>query len=267
MPNLLILRAGGSICKNRAMTVTVHDITISPTVDGASLNLKGLLAIPSSPGPWPAVVVVHEAFGIEAEMRKQVTHLATLGYLTLMPDLYTEGGFRKCIGATSRALRSGKGRAWADIESARLWLNKRDDFTGAIGIIGFCMGGGFALLAAASGYETEETAYQAAAVNYGILPADLDVIEHSCPVVASYGAKDRAIKNGAARLEAKYTQLGVAHDVKEYPGAGHAFLNEKMTGPVALRPLLKISGIGPNPEAAIDAWQRIDGFFKEHLKA
>lgn len=97
--------------------------------------------------------MVHEAFGIEAEMRKQVTHLASRGIPALMPDLYTEGGFRKCIGATARALRSGTGRAWADIESARLWLTGRDDFTGALGIIG-CMGGGFALLAAASGYDS-----------------------------------------------------------------------------------------------------------------
>ena len=247
------------------MPPVLQDVVISPTVDGASLHLKGLLGIPDSPGPWPAVVVVHEAFGIEAEMRKQVTHLASLGYLALMPDLYTEGGFRKCIGATARALRSGTGRAWADIESARLWLTGRDDFTGALGIIGFCMGGGFALLAAASGYDSEETAYQAAAVNYGILPADLDVIEHSCPVVASYGSKDRAVKDAPARLEALYTRLGVAHDVKEYPGAAHAFLNEKPTGPLLIRPFLKISGIAPDPVAAVDAWKRIDAFFGEHL--
>ncbi len=247
------------------MTVPLQDITIETTVDGASLGLKGLLGVPDTPGPWPAVVVVHEAFGIEAEMRKQVAHLASLGYLTLMPDLYTEGGFRKCIGATAKALRSGKGRAWADIESARLWLTKRDDFTGAIGIIGFCLGGGFALLAAASGYDSDETAFQAAAVNYGILPDSLDDIVHSCPVVASYGGKDKTIKDGAARLEAKYTQLGVAHDVKEYPEAGHAFLNEKPAGPLIVRPFLKISGIAPNPEAAVDAWKRIDAFFGEHL--
>lgn len=249
------------------MTATLQDITISPTVDGASLNLKGLLGIPSTPGPWPAVVVVHEAFGIEAEMRKQVAQLASLGYLALMPDLYTEGGFRKCIGATAKALRSGTGRAWADIESARLWLTGRDDFTGAIGVIGFCLGGGFALLAAASGYDSDETAFQAAAVNYGMLPENLDQIERSCPVVASYGAKDRTLKNGAAKLVAKYTQLGVAHDVKEYPQAGHAFMNEKPAGPLVIRPFMKISGIAPNPEAAIDVWKRIDAFFTEHLTA
>lgn len=252
-------------CDSMSMPSELRDILIPTSLTDASPGLKGLLGVPDTPGPWPAVVVAHEAFGIDAEMRKQVAHLASLGYLTIMPDLYTAGGFRKCIGATARALRSGSGRAWADIESARLWLTQRDDFTGAIGIIGFCMGGGFALLAAASGYDTDETAYLAASVNYGILPESLDGIEHSCPVVASYGAKDRTIKNGAARLEAKYTQLGAAHDVKEYADAGHAFLNEKMAGPLLVRPLLKISGIGPNPEAAVDAWERIHAFFGEHL--
>lgn len=247
------------------MTVSLHDITIDTPLNEASPGLKGLLGIPDGTGPWPTVVVVHEAFGIEAEMRKQVEHLAGLGYLTLMPDLYTAGGFRKCIGATFRSLSSGTGRAWADIESARLWLTKRDDSTGAVGVIGFCMGGGFAMLAASRGYETEDTAYQAAAVNYGMLPANLDVIEQSCPVVASYGGKDSSIKQGAARLEAKYTELGVAHDVKEYPDAGHSFLNENMAGPRLFRPLMKIAGMGPNPDAAVDAWARIHAFFGEHL--
>ncbi|MCY7413703.1 MAG: dienelactone hydrolase family protein [Salinibacterium sp.] len=248
------------------MPPMLQDIAIATTLGDASPGLKGVLGIPDTPGPWPAVVVVHEAFGIEDEMRKHLAHLTGLGYLTLMPDMYTAGGFRKCIGATARALRSGTGRAWADIESARLWLSQRDDFTGSIGIIGFCLGGGFALLAAASGYHTDKTAYQAAAVNYGMLPANLDMIEHSCPVVASYGGSDRSIKNGAARLEAKYSELSVAHDVKEYPGAGHAFMNEKPVGPLALRPFLKISGIAPNPAAAVDAWERIHAFFSEHLR-
>jgi len=247
------------------MTVMVQDIVITGGPDAATPGLTGVLGIPDGDGPWPAVVVVHEAFGVLQEMRDQVAHLASLGYLALMPDLYTAGGFLRCIGATVKALQSGKGRAWADIEASRRWLLERDDFTGAVGIIGFCMGGGFALLAAANGYDSEETTFQAAAVNYGLLPDDLDAIEHSCPVVASYGDKDKTIKHGATRLEALYTKLGVDHDVKEYPGAGHAFMNERMTGPKIFHPVARISGISPNPEATVDAWHRIDAFFQKHL--
>jgi carboxymethylenebutenolidase len=237
------------------MRPKLQDVTISTPVDGATPGLKGVVGIPDGPGPHPAVVVVHEAFGITREMREQVEHLASLGYLTLMPDLYTAGGFVRCIGATVKAMQSGRGRAWADIEASRLWLGERSDTTGSTGIIGFCMGGGFALLAAVNG------PYAAASVNYGLLPKDLDEIEGSCPVVASYGDKDKTVRDGAPRLEAAYTKHGVIHDVKEYPGAGHAFMNARETGPAILHPLTRIMGIRPNPEAAADAWQRITAFF------
>lgn len=252
-------------CNNQAMANALQDIVITSGIDEASPGLKGVLGIPSTPGPWPAVVVVHEAFGVDDEMRKQVAHLASLGYLTLMPDLFTAGGAVRCMGATMKALQSGRGRAYADIESARRLLLERDDCTGAVGVIGFCMGGGFALLVAAEGYDGAPTGFAAASVNYGLLPKDLDDLEHSCPVVASYGRKDFAVRDGAAKLEATYTKFGIIHDVKEYPDASHAFLNEKFAGPLIARPLMRISGFRPNPEAAADAWARIDAFFAEHL--
>ena len=246
------------------------DVTITSSLEAATPGLTGVLGVPDGPGPWPAVVVVHEAFGVQQEMREQVAHLAELGYLALMPDLYSGGGFVRCIGATLKALQKGTGRAWADIESARLWMLGRDDFSGSMGIVGFCMGGGFALLAAANRFDGrgdgDEIGYQAAAVNYGLLPKDLDAIKDSCPVVASYGDKDTAAKNAAPQLEALYTSIGVAHDVKEYPGVGHAFMNDRMTGPKVLHPIMRVSGIGPDPAAAYDAWKRIDAFFGEHLR-
>jgi carboxymethylenebutenolidase len=249
------------------MVEALQDVTLATAINAASPGLKGVLGIPAGTGPWPAVVVVHEAFGVDDEMRKQVAHLASLGYLALMPDLYSAGGARRCIGATIRSLRSGTGRAFADIEVARQSLLARDDCNGAVGVIGFCMGGGFALLAAAGAYEGETSGFAAASVNYGIMPKDLDQLEDSCPVVASFGARDFSLKGAAARLEATYTKFNVPHDVKEYPEASHAFLNEKVTGPLWARPLLRITGFGPNPEAAPDAWKRITAFFDEYLVA
>ena len=245
--------------------VVLQDVEIS-AVEGGTERLRGVLGVPDGEGPWPSVVVVHEAFGVTREMREQVEHLAGLGYLALMPDLFSSGGMARCIGGTLRALQSGRGRAWADVESSRAMLLDRSDSNGAVGIIGFCMGGGFALLAAAQ-RDGDENLYQAAAVNYGLLPKDLDVIEHSCPGVASYGDKDKAVKDGAPTLEAAYTRFGVPHDVKEYPGVAHAFMNTRMTGPKLLHPLMRVGGIGPDPVAAADAWGRIDGFFKEYLRA
>lgn len=243
------------------MAVTVEDledVTLTTDVPGVSPGLHGVVGVPEGPGPWPAVVVIHEIFGIDEEMRKQVAHLAALGYVALMPDLFSDGGMRRCIRATMRALRSGTGRAYQDIEAAKRWLQSRDDTTERVGVIGFCMGGGFAIMTVAD--------FDVAAVNYGILPSDLDdAFAHSCPVVTSYGGKDRSLPKATAALEAALSRHGIEHDSVEYPDAGHVFMNERLNGPVWLRPIVRVLGFGPHPESASDAWRRIDAFFRRHL--
>lgn len=243
------------------MTVafTLDDVIIPTDLGGTSRGLHGLLGIPEGEGPWPAIVIVHEAFGIDEMMRRQADRLASTGYIVLMPDLYTEGGARRCLTATFRSLMAGKGRAFQDIEAARLLLLNRPDTTGAIGVIGFCMGGAFALLSATRGFDV-------AGVNYGMLPADIDAaLAGACPIIGSYGAKDSTLKGAAPKLEAALTRLGVDHEVYEYPNAGHAFLNEGPAGPRILHPLMRVSGIAPSPETAPEAWARIDAFFARHL--
>jgi carboxymethylenebutenolidase len=206
-------------------------------------------------------VLVHEAYGINDVMRRQVARVAEAGYLALMPDLFAQGGARKCLTATYRALRAREGRAFVDIESARTLLAARVDSTGTTGVLGFCMGGGFAL-AAASGH-----GFDAASANYGMLPNDLDeAFEHACPIVGSYGGRDKWLKGTVDKLEPVLTRHGIPHDLKEYPTAGHSFLNDADTGPAAVRLLTsRILGAGPDPVAAADAWTRIEAFFGEHL--
>ncbi|MFJ9622563.1 dienelactone hydrolase family protein [Streptomyces sp. NPDC101181] len=228
--------------------------------DGGSPRLTGHLARPRGTGPWPGVVVVHEALGVDDVMLRQTQRLAEAGYLALMPDLFTDGGTRRCLVPTMRAALSGRGRAYRDIHAARTYLTEHPDSTGRTGIIGFCMGGAFALMSAGQG------SFQAASVNYGVLPKELDtVLEGACPVVASYGGRDRMLRGSADRLDAALNRAGVVHDVREYPQAGHSFLNDAEVGPRPLRPLFRIGGMGPHPEAAADAWQRIEAFFATHL--
>jgi carboxymethylenebutenolidase len=222
-------------------------------------ELTGALAVPDGEGPWPAVVMVHEVFGIDENMRAQMTRLASAGYVVLMPDLYSRGGARKCLTATFKALSSGTGQAFEDIEKAKQLVTGRPDTTDKVGVIGFCMGGGFALLLANDGYD-------AANANYGMLPSNMDeALSGACPILGNYGGKDKQLKDAKEKLDSSLTKLGVEHDIKVYPEAGHAFMNPKQGGGPVFGTLLRISGAKPNPEAAVDAWQRIEGFFAKHL--
>ena len=240
--------------------MTDIDLTESSRARGGSQPLHAYLAKPAGPGPWPGVVMIHEAFGLTDVQQRQADRMAGAGFLSLAVDLYSQGGARRCLVSTLRASMTGEGRAYTDIETARLYLSEAADCTGKVGVLGFCMGGGFALLLANRGD------YAAVAPNYGRLPKDVDAaMAGACPLVGSYGGRDAGLKGAAAKLEAALTRAGVVHDVKEYPTAGHSFLNDAPVGPRVLRPLMRVANIGPDPAAAQDAWQRIDGFFREHL--
>lgn len=237
-------------------TVAVTDIKI-PVRDG---EIDAILAVPSGSGPWPAVVMVHEVFGIDENMRAHAERLAIMGYLAVMPDLFSRGGARKCLTATFRALQAGHGQAFDDVEDTTAWLRQRSDITDKVGVIGFCMGGAFALQLAPRGYD-------ASAVNYGQLPKDLDAaLAGACPIIGTYGADDRSLKGAAAKLDASLDRLNVPHEVTEYAGASHAFLNPGPAGPTAVRWIMqRVGGFGPRPEQAELAWSRIDAFFADHL--
>ncbi|GAB2829820.1 dienelactone hydrolase family protein [Alpinimonas psychrophila] len=232
-----------------------------PTTDGKG-ELRGVLAIPDGPGPFPAAIMVHEVFGIEENMRAQIERLCSAGYVVLMPDLFSRGGARRCLMATFRALTDGRGQAFDDVAAARRLLLDRPDCTGKIGVIGFCMGGGFALQLANHGFD-------AASVNYGMMPKDIEAsLVGACPIIGSYGAKDGSLKGAAGAMERALTNAHIPHDIKEYKNANHAFMNPGPAGPKVLRPVMsKVVGMKPYPTEAADAWRRIEEFFAMHLAA
>ncbi|OFJ54922.1 dienelactone hydrolase family protein [Mycolicibacterium grossiae] len=222
-------------------------------------TLPGYLATPSGTGPWPAVVVIHEVFGLTDDIRRIADRFAANGYLAFAPALFQRGPKPLCIVSAFRALASGSGSAVDDLIGAAEALRADDRTTGKVGSAGFCMGGGFCLLLADRGV------FDATAPNYGPFPPAVGVPSRSCPIVASYGARDVLLPGAAAKLERGLAPSGVARDIKEYPGVGHSFMNEWKT-PSAVHVVERIAGVHHSAPQAEDAWRRILTFFDEHLR-
>lgn len=237
------------------------DLSERAAAAGGSTGLTAYTVRPDGDEKLPGIVVIHEIFGLDDEAKKNANRLAAMGYVVVVPDLYSDGGTRRCLRRTMQALSSGQGRAFDDIAAARQSLVDRDDCTGDVGVIGFCSGGAFALMCAAPA-----RGFSVSSVNYGRLPQDPGALRGACPIIGSYGGRDRSLKGVAGKLDAKLTEMGIEHDIKEYPNAGHAFLNEGRPGPWFMEPVFKVMGVGPEPASAADAWQRIEAFLGSHLR-
>jgi carboxymethylenebutenolidase len=221
-------------------------------------QMQCYLAVPADSEPHPGVIVLHDVGGMSKDHRNQADWLASAGFIALAVDLYYLGGFLRCIRAVARDLIAGSGPAFDDVESCRTWLTRLPNCTGKIGVIGFCMGGGFTLML------VSDHGFNAASINYGgKLPPDVDTfLRAGCPVIGSYGGKSRWEQGVADELERALTRALIPHDVKEYPDAGHSFMNNKEQ---FWFKLLRYTGIAYNEPAATDARRRIAAFFQTHL--
>lgn len=225
-------------------------------------RLRAWVALPQGKPPWPSVIVIHDIFGMSDDLKKQCDWLADAGYVATAPDLYSDGGKLSCIRRVFRDLQRREGPTFDDIETVRSWLLAREDTTERIGVIGYCMGGAFSLLLAPS------DGFDASSVNYGQVPEDAeDLLAGACPVIGSFGARDRSLSGAADRLRQALEVNDVDNDVKEYPSVGHSFLNYHTGTPaILMRVMGPLMGGGHDERATRDAKQRIEAFFENHLK-
>jgi carboxymethylenebutenolidase len=224
----------------------VHDQMISFPF-GATTR-SAYYARPEGTGPFPGVVVIHEAYGLNANIKDIARRFAREGYAALAVDLFAGRSRAVCMsrlmyGMLVTPLKNG---GLSELKAALDYLSAQPEVDGAhVGAIGFCMGGAFAIAWAC----TDER-LKAIAPFYGVNPRPLAAVARACPVVGSYPGSDFSASHGR-KLDAALEQYHIPHDIKVYPGAKHSFFNDQ--------------GRAYDAAASADAWQRILAFFGERL--
>lgn len=214
-------------------------------------NVQGILYTPSGNGPFPAIVVIHEWWGLNDWVKDQAGKLADQSYVALAIDLYR--GKVADNPETAHELMRGvpEDRALRDLHAAVAFLqslpNVKKD---RIASIGWCMGGGYSLDVA-----LQEPTLAATVINYGHLATDSAAIAKiHAAILGNFGAQDQGIPPGdVQKFETALKQAGKSADIKIYPDAGHGFQNPN-------------NKTGYRPDDTADAWQRTVNFLASTLK-
>jgi carboxymethylenebutenolidase len=224
---------------------------VIPPGDGAPAT-PALAMIP--PSPTRGIVVIHELFGPQPEIDRVVERFAASGYAAIAPDLFHRGRVT-CLYEVFRAMKTGDGISVRQGRNARAWLCTKAGLTPEhIGLIGFCFGGGYALIAGAG--------WAAVSTNYGVVPAP-EVMRGIGPVIGCYGRLDKTFRDRGEILKKRLAQVGVVPEVHVFDDAGHSFLTDGHH-PVA-RTLLPALAMGDYPHAREEGWKRILAFLDQKL--
>ena len=121
------------------------------TINAPDGPIDALLSVPDGKGPWPGVVLVHDAIGYGPDNERNLALVAAAGYIAITPNMFARGGMARCVTRVMRDLLTKRGRALDDILAARDHLLAMPQASGAVGIAGFCMGGQFALVMSPQG--------------------------------------------------------------------------------------------------------------------
>lgn len=223
----------------------------------ATSDARGLPAYAAlPPGASRGIVVLHEIMGLQPEIERVVEKFAERGWAALAPDFFSCGFKPACIYRVMRASMSGEGEPVRQLEAARAWLCERAALeTRDVALIGFCLGGGFALAAGRG--------WGAVSANYGTVPAE-ELLAQLPPTIACYGGRDRIFGTLGARLERGLQRGNVPHEVHTFPDAGHSLLTDGHH-PVTHALTRPFMAIAWNEQVAEEGWRRIFSFLDRYV--
>ena len=214
-------------------------------------TVQAILYTPGGKGPFPAIIVIHEYWGLNEWVKEQASKFADQGYVALAVDLY-RGKVATTPDMAHELMRGvPEDRAKRDLHAAFEFLQSQPNVKKErIGAIGWCMGGGYSLDIA-----LQEPNLAADVIHYGHLATDPDTLKKiNAPIFGVFGGQDRGITpDDVKKFEAAMRQLGKKIDIKIYPDAGHGFENP-------------VNQDRYRPDDAADAWKRTVSFFAETLR-
>lgn len=230
--------------------MTLSTISMHAFYEYEDIEADGYLSRPSEPGPWPSIVVLHEWWGLDKHFRELSRRLASEGFVVLVPDLYdgevTEDPQEAARLKTSLEIPRAIDKTVGAVSYLRTLPFVSD--TNSSGLLGFCMGGGLALLAA-----KHESIEALVAYFPSIYPDAAELEEIHCPTLLHYGEEDIITPQFEIdRITTHLEKSGTPYDLFKYEGAGHAFMNDMHEEYY-------------HEEATETAWPRTIEFFKDQL--
>ena len=225
-------------------TYTGHGEWVRSTaVDGTEIT--GYIAFPERPDPAPAMIVIHEIFGMSDFVRSVTHELAEAGYVALAPDLLSRVGGTEGADDARAAIRDlDPGKITADLDATKAHLRSLDSVEGeSIGVIGFCWGG-----AQTFRYATNAADIDAAVVCYGGAPDAAEMARITAPVLGVYAENDTRINASLPEVEAAMDAAGREFTYEIYEGANHGFIRSRNV-----------------PDEADRAWADILSFLEREL--
>jgi carboxymethylenebutenolidase len=220
-----------------------------PSPGGNSGTMRGYLVQPSGPGPFPAVLVIHENRGLNPYIEDVARRAATEGFLALAPDGLSPVGGYPGNDDDGRTLQAGldQGKLRTDMVNGARHLKAHARSTGKLGVTGFCWGGSTTnFLAVALGADLK-----AAVPFYGAAAETASVPAIKAPLLIQYAESDERINALWPAYEAALKASGVPYEMHMYPGTQHGFHNN--------------STPRYQEASAKLAWERTIAFFKKHL--